>query len=132
VKKGNPRTYWRQWKKNDKISNEMRCAEVIIEEAVLEVNTNMISMMKPVEVSGDSGKSGGAGLLNDEKEREPTSINGSLDGVILENLDDNVEELAKENLGWRRVEKVPRVCFRFRGSKCVTALCERKRWCFGY
>jgi hypothetical protein len=102
--------------KNDKISNEMRCAEVIIEEADLEVTTNMVSMMKPVEVSGDSGKSGGAGLLNDEKEREPTSINGSPDGVILENLDDNVEELAKENLGWRRVEKVPKPVMRRSGS----------------
>jgi len=30
----------------------------------------------------------------------------------LENLDDNVEELAKENLGWRRVEKAAKPVMR--------------------
>jgi hypothetical protein len=80
------------------------------------VNLNMDCTMKSVEIGGDSGNSGGAGLLNGEKEYDPISINGSLDGVILENLDDNVEELAKENLGWRRVEKAAKPVMRSSGS----------------
>jgi len=46
--------------KNDKSSTEMRCAELIIEGAALEVNTNMDCMMKSVEIGGDYGNSGGA------------------------------------------------------------------------
>jgi hypothetical protein len=109
--------------KNEKKSNEMRCAELIIEEATLEVNTNIVGT-----IGGDSGKSGGAGLLNGEKECEPISINGSLDGVILEKLDDNVEELANEKSWVEESRKSTqtcdedfRVCFGFRGSRCVTA-----------
>jgi len=102
--------------KNDKSSTEMRCAELIIEGAALEVNTNMDCMMKSVEIGGDYGNSGGAGMLNGEKEYDPISINDFLDGVILENLDDNVEELAKENLGWRRVEKAAKPVMRSSGS----------------
>jgi len=116
VKKGCPRINWSQWKKNDKSSTEMRCAELIIEGAALEVNTNMDCMMKSVEIGGDYGNSGGAGMLNGEKEYDPISINDFLDGVILENLDDNVEELAKENLGWRRVEKAAKPVMRSSGS----------------
>jgi len=102
--------------KNDKSLTEVRCAELIIEGAALEVNTNMDCTMKSVEIGGDFGNSGGAGLLNGEKEYDPISINGSLDGVILENLDDNVEELAKENLGWRRVKKAVKPVMRSSGS----------------
>jgi hypothetical protein len=102
--------------KNDKSSTEMRCAELIIEGAALEVNTSMDCMMKSVEIGGDYGNSGGAGMLNGEKEYDPISINDFLDGVILENLDDNVEELAKENLGWRRVEKAAKPVMRSSGS----------------
>jgi len=101
---------------NVKGSTKKRGAELIIAGAALEVNTNMDCTMKYVEIGGDSGNSGGAGLLNGEKECDPISINGSLDGVILENLDDNVEELAKENLGGRRVEKVAKPVMRSSGS----------------
>jgi hypothetical protein len=97
-------------------STEMRGAELIIARAALEVNTNMDCTMKFVEIGGDSGNSGGADLLNGEKECNPIYINGSLNGVILENLDDNVEELAKENLGGRRVEKVAKPVMRSSGS----------------
>jgi hypothetical protein len=101
---------------NVKGSTEMRGDELIIAGAALEVNTNMDCTMKSVEIGGDSGNSGGVSLLNGEKECDPIPINGSLDGVILENLDDNVEELAKENLGGRRVEKVAKPMMRSSGS----------------
>jgi hypothetical protein len=47
---------------NVKGSTEMRGAELIIAGAALEANTNMDCTMKSVEIGGDSGNFGGAGV----------------------------------------------------------------------
>ncbi|GLT54592.1 hypothetical protein SLA2020_277800 [Shorea laevis] len=92
--------------KHIKGSTEMRGDDSIKEGDALEDKTNMNCTINAVEMGGVSGNSEGDDLMSGEKMCDPIFINGSMEGFILEKLDDNVEELNEDNIGWRRVEKV--------------------------
>jgi hypothetical protein len=61
---------------NDKGSTELMGAELLIVGAALDGNNTMDCTMKSVESGGDSGISGGAGILNFEKDCGPISVHG--------------------------------------------------------
>ncbi|GLT62138.1 hypothetical protein SLA2020_347960 [Shorea laevis] len=87
---------------------EIMGAELLMVRADMDVNNPMECNTIPVETGGVSGNDGGDDLLNFEKDGGAISVRGILEGVVFENIEVNVEELAKESLGWRNVENLDR------------------------
>jgi hypothetical protein len=83
-------------------------AELLMGGADMDVNNPMECKTKPVETGCVSGNDGGDDLLNSEKDCGPISVCGISEGMVLENLEVNVEELAKESRGWRTIENLDR------------------------